>query len=68
MFERNNVDEEDKLAEKAYDYCEMRMDERRKKEREIKAEKEVEKQKKSRLNIPISEQFSDLKRELGRLT
>jgi pre-mRNA-processing factor 6 len=71
LFSKEQVDEEDRQADEAFDFCERRMEERRGKEKERKVKEELEKEKKkvkTAIEMPISEQFTDLKRELAKVT
>ena len=68
LFDKRGVDEEDRQAEEAYDFCERKIDERRYKQREERVKKEMEEYEKTKKNLPISEQFVDLKRDLATIT
>lgn len=57
MFGKGELDEEDKQAEQAWDYCERRMEERRLGERERRGKEELERQARAKRdpnNLPIS--------------
>lgn len=63
LFAQGSLDEDDREADKVYKYIDIRLDERRKKQREAKLKEELKKYKKEKPSISV--QFSDLKRELS---